>query len=539
MTSLKQKYTKIEKVLSGVKFAAFIITLFTIALIVGTFVESYHGADYASRLIYKSWWFMGIETLMFVSVFMALVVRLPVKKRLYGFYAIHIGLMIIFIGSLFTYINGIDGSIQLLPNTPSKSIFINEDYLQITFPNKNKLLKLALPYTAHATNVNKEVDGIKIKSFYPFAKKELTWINQTQEGLHSGQYLIFNENVSEEIVLSLNPNSDFKSTQTIGLLSLHYMPEVLEKCLTSPSESGFIVWNVQDSTCKTAEEMVLTIAQTPNKTRFISFQHNNQNLTFFPDFSPVAINENKTKNLNSPFRVLSLNLFTKKANLFIFGESVAFFKKRRKRWVLKKFSDFSDNLIPLPWMNFKLSKLAFSDSKYPVEVPIPTKPTQENGKIIAGDMKAVNIEFNKKDFWVRSDAPLEITNSKERIRFEIVPKKLTLPYQITLDRFQMNKNPGTNDPASFESFVQLLDGRETTGISKHHVFMNNPLKYDDFTFYQSSYFPISPTDFASVFTVNYDPGRFFKYLGCILVVFGSMWHFVLNRKKTRIKKAAP
>ncbi len=536
--NLKQTYSKVEKVLSGVKFAAVIISLFTLALVVGTFVESYHGADYASRLIYKSWWFMAIEALMFVSIFMALVVRLPPKKRLYGFYTIHIGLMIIFIGSLFTYINGIDGSIQLLPNTPSKSIFINEDYLQITFPDKNKLLKLALPYTAHAVKIDEEIEGegILIDDFYPFSKKELEWVPQEQGGLHSGKYLIFNENVSEEFVLSLNPNSDFKSTQTIGLLSLHYMPSILEKCLTTPSKSGFIVWNIQDTSCKTAEEMNIDVKQTPKKTRFISFNYEDKNLTFFPDFSPVAINQNKTKNLDSPFRVLSLNLFSQKANLFIFGESVAFYKKRKKKWILKRFSDFEDGLISLPWMSFKLSKIKFSDNSYPVEVPVATKPTQENGKIIAGDMKAVKLRFNDSTFWVRNDAPLEITNTKQRIRFEIVPKKLTLPYQITLDRFQMNKNPGTNDPASFESYVQLLDGRKTTGTEKHHVFMNNPLKYDDFTFYQSSYFPISQTDFASVFTVNYDPGRFFKYLGCILVVFGSFWHFILNRKKTRIKK---
>jgi hypothetical protein len=75
-------------------------------------MESYHGAEFAGRLVYKSWWFMLIEFGMFISIFMATVVRLPIKKRLYGFYVIHTGLIILFIGSFFTYINGIDGSIQ-------------------------------------------------------------------------------------------------------------------------------------------------------------------------------------------------------------------------------------------------------------------------------------------------------------------------------------------------------------------------------------------------------------------------------------------
>ena len=98
----------------------------------------------------------------------------------------------------------------------------------------------------------------------------------------------------------------------------------------------------------------------------------------------------------------------------------------------------------------------------------------------------------------------------------------------------MNTNPGTNDPASYESFIHLLDGRTNSGLEKHHVFMNNPLKYDDFTFYQSSYFQVGPNQYASVLSVNYDPGRFFKYLGSLLIVLGSIWHYILNRKKRKV-----
>lgn len=453
MQKLTALYQKFEKLVSGVKFAAFIITVFAIALVVGTFQESYHGADYANRIVYKAWWFMGIEILMFLSIFMAVVVRLPPKKRLYGFYTIHAGLMILFIGSLFTYINGVDGSIQLLPNTPAKRIFVNEDYLKINFSKNRELHKLALPYSASETDINKEIQGIKIKKFIPFAKKEITWVPNLSEDVHSGQYLIFNDNVSEEFTLSLEPNSDFKSTLSIGLLSLHYMPSILEDCLTKPSASGFIIWNLKSKSCTTAEEGNLKINKTPSGTRFINFEHEGESLTFFPDFSPVAINKNRTKNLESPFRVLSLELFRKKANLFIFGESVSYFSKRKNAWLLKKFSDFDDGLIPLPWMSFKLRNMKYSDSEYPIEIPVAMKPIQENGKIIAGDIKAVNIEYNNKSFWVRTDAPLEISNSKETIKFQILPKELVLPYQITLERFQMNKDPGTDTPASFESFV--------------------------------------------------------------------------------------
>jgi hypothetical protein len=67
--------------------------------------------------------------------------------------------------------------------------------------------------------------------------------------------------------------------------------------------------------------------------------------------------------------------------------------------------------------------------------------------------------------------------------------------------------------------------------------MNNPLKYDEFTFYQSSYFPLGPDLYGSALSVNYDPGRALKYLGSLFIVLGSIWHFYIRRKKLKVPKS--
>ena len=66
--------------------------------------------------------------------------------------------------------------------------------------------------------------------------------------------------------------------------------------------------------------------------------------------------------------------------------------------------------------------------------------------------------------------------------------------------------------------------------------MNNPLKYDGFTFYQASYFKVGEQH-GSVLSANIDPGRPFKYLGSILLVLGSLWHYYLRRKKPALRPA--
>ncbi len=104
-----------------------------------------------------------------------------------------------------------------------------------------------------------------------------------------------------------------------------------------------------------------------------------------------------------------------------------------------------------------------------------------------------------------------------------------LPFALELEEFKMTKNPGTEDPASYESFVKV---RGILDSESAHVYMNNPLKKGKFTFYQASYFPLEDGQtFGSVLSVNHDPGRFTKYFGSVFLISGTIIHFILRRKK--------
>ena len=84
--------------------------------------------------------------------------------------------------------------------------------------------------------------------------------------------------------------------------------------------------------------------------------------------------------------------------------------------------------------------------------------------------------------------------------------------------------------ASYESDVKVIkegvEGKKTT------ISMNEPLKYNGFTFYQSSFQQDEmgrPT--MSILSVNHDPGRPWKYLGSLLIVLGIIHLFYFKRKK--------
>ncbi len=101
---------------------------------------------------------------------------------------------------------------------------------------------------------------------------------------------------------------------------------------------------------------------------------------------------------------------------------------------------------------------------------------------------------------------------------------IELPFKINLDHFVKHDYPGTSTPMSFESYITVDNDSAIQQIS-----MNEPMKKDGYTVYQSSYqMGEGPT--ASIFSINKDPGRPIKYLGSLILAFGIILHTVIRSK---------
>lgn len=491
-------------------------------------MESYHGTEYANRLVYKSLFFMGIQFCMFLSIIFATLIRLPAKKHLYGFYVIHAGLIILFLGSFITYQSGVDGTLTLAPNQANRQIQLTQDEFKIQLPSKGKEVTIDLPYSAWPKNMGVEYEGIKLKTFLPFAKNEMSWIPTKIEDKTQGtsRYRLYNDNFGEFITLSLHPKSDFNNTTQLGLLNAHYMPATLAECFMNNTPDGMIIWNGETSSCMSPKSEEIKRSKHKSGKQVAQVEFEGQVVTFIPEMSPLPLDSKMELNELSPFRVFSKKLFEKAPHLFLFGKHVAYFDKATQKWEGSPIEVNGE--VDLPWMGFKIRLLEHRTDAYGLMVPTYVKPIQENSEVIEGNMKALEVEIEGTTFWVTNETPAAYTMGEERIRFEMGKKYITLPYEIVLDQFKMDTDPGTATPASFESFVTLFRGNE--GSTKHHLYMNHPLKHENFTFYQASYFQTQQGPFGSVLSVNFDPGRPWKYLGSLLLVLGSIWHYFLRRK---------
>ncbi|HMP61444.1 MAG TPA: cytochrome c biogenesis protein ResB, partial [Gemmatales bacterium] len=106
-------------------------------------------------------------------------------------------------------------------------------------------------------------------------------------------------------------------------------------------------------------------------------------------------------------------------------------------------------------------------------------------------------------------------------------------FELRLQRFEMQVDRGTNKPATYTSFVQLLDRGQGIHGANHVITMNQPLNHRGYKVYQSDYKfllydEVGRPVYYSGFTVGRDPGLWLKYLGSAMLALGITCMFYMK-----------
>lgn len=129
--------------------------------------------------------------------------------------------------------------------------------------------------------------------------------------------------------------------------------------------------------------------------------------------------------------------------------------------------------------------------------------------------------------------PQQIEVGGKRYTLFLRNRRVELPYQVELIDFNHELYPGTNRPKDFSSVVKLRTPEEPEG-RELKIWMNNPLRYDNKTFYQASFFP---GDKGTVLQVVENRGWMIPYLSCMIVAVGMLAVFG-SRLMTYLRKRA-
>jgi len=109
-------------------------------------------------------------------------------------------------------------------------------------------------------------------------------------------------------------------------------------------------------------------------------------------------------------------------------------------------------------------------------------------------------------------------------------KELPLPFRVKLNKFELKKYPGSNSPASYASYVTVLDKDKNFD---YKIYMNHVLDYKGYRLFQSSY---DMDEKGTVLSVNHDPGKLPTYIGYLLLSMGLILNFL--NPKSRFRKLA-
>ncbi len=120
--------------------------------------------------------------------------------------------------------------------------------------------------------------------------------------------------------------------------------------------------------------------------------------------------------------------------------------------------------------------------------------------------------------------PLALTLGGERVLLQLRRRHYPLDFSLHLNDFIRTLHPGTDVAKSYESYVDLQDGLSSRPVK---IWMNNPLRYQGYTFFQAS-FVIDKDGEHSTFAVVTNPGRLLPYISSLMVFGGMLLHFILH-----------
>jgi cytochrome c-type biogenesis protein CcsB len=127
--------------------------------------------------------------------------------------------------------------------------------------------------------------------------------------------------------------------------------------------------------------------------------------------------------------------------------------------------------------------------------------------------------------------PVEVSLNGASVSVSVGSKLVQIPFALKLNKFTLERYPGSMSPSWFESKIIIQDSKENDN-SEHRIFMNNVLKYKGFRFYQSSY---DTDEHGTILSVNQDYwGTLVTYLGYLMLAFGIV--FSLINKNSRFRK---
>ncbi len=556
--------------LGQLKFAIILLMILASVLIVATFYESFKGTPAVQFLIYKSIWFGLLLFAIATNVLCAALKKYPWKIHQVGFLVTHIGIILICVGSFVTFQWGIDGQLMLQPEETKNSIELSNKIVSLMSHDDGGVTEYPInvgPFQYEKNLVDHVPNGLKrfvVDQYLPFADKVESAIEDPKSdssavAIHfknqfadQTQWLWIKGNEESsipmgpaQIVFKKKPNHvpSQKGSAHLGIVTVkignqnHRVPfskKDIGKTLPVTGDLKIVLKKLYADARVENNQLVSRSEQLNNPALELELTGKKgveRHVLFsnFPEFSKIHHKE---------------SLYLAECHLEITGQDLSSPrlevwlgpKGKLEYWVSSSKGSKTGNIqvgkaYQTGWMNLSFTIETFYPHAKKVEeyTTVQVKDPNKPQFLSAIHFGLESVTGEKVEDWIGFYESKSVTLDSKTYHVAFVSKLLELPFSLHLREFRMGTDPGTSNPASYESHVTLEDS--TRFLKQDHVIsMNEPLTHGGLTFYQASYqndengHPI-----ATILSVGYDPGRFLKYGGSIVMVLGILLLFFFRK----------
>jgi hypothetical protein len=449
------------KALASLRLAVCTMLTLGTTCAIATFYESKHGTAAVQRVFYKTPWFALILVTLGVNIFCAMMSRYPWKKHHVGFVLAHIGILTLLTGSLLSLRYGLDSNMALYEGESSERVSLLEKSLDVSLPDEAAHGSFLVDFDRNPPRPGRE---------------------QRFEVPGSAAVL-----VAETYEPHVAVHDGFEEADQ-GDPVLHFV-------LTNPfaKEEGWL-----DPLDAQKREM---------------------------NFGPATVSFQVAGSPESEKTAFLPHAGGNEIRFVLFKDGSLHYGFLKKEGDLQKGAVLLGKAETTPWMGMTVSvdRLLLHGKAQRTVTPAPV-PDRDELQMPAVKVHLESPKGRAASEWLLWTETESLSFFGHEVRIGYRSPELAVPFRVTLLRFNSDKYPGSNMPATYESFVRVDD--PVGGSSEHHISMNHPLHYRGYIFFQASFVEGQPM--MSIFSVARAPGLPLVYLGVSLIASGVAWMFYLK-----------
>lgn len=584
--------------IASLQLAIVLMVFLGCVLAAATLLEKSKGMDYVQWYVYHSSWFIALLGLLALNILASISIRYPWGFSRIGFLLTHIGILMILAGALWTFLYGIEGAIAFTEGeTVRQYIVPKEDKIVAARQNQSgdhgdmasvwTFLPGPIGWTENETLDLKSENGIwlKIMRYYPYAQLEKKWLpDESKVGKAAMEFAVLSSDgqimdrdwLSADMingVRKLGP-SDLSIFQTDGnyfVEDFNNPPEmepdsdgVLSLYYNGQTRQVPVKENIGKKITLGDDGLAVKIAEyLPNSKpreggKFISDGDQPENPMLDIQVYVPGKDEPKRQIAFARFPIFNLDVMHGKTCPVKFWyhhpsvpSSIEFLNTSDGKLYCRvgsKGKYKSQGEIKVGGQvdimgHFQLKVLQYIPSAQQrlTFIPVDASESEPTAQQQAAAFVAVDVDGANEQVWLHKDDPeystRQVATLDGAVTLHFGEKEVPLEFSLKLIRCIHGLNPGRMGDASFGSVVHLIDRAAKVDLEAE-ISMNNPLVYGKYVFYQSDLYTQPGGNKVSQLRVAYDPGRFLKYTGSILLCVGPFIVFYVKMPRFNNNLAA-